>query len=161
VPKRTHQVAALPWRQGEDGLEILLVTTRTSKRWVIPKGWTMEDKADHEAAAIEAYEEAGAVGDAEAVSASNYRYRKILRNGKSRVVRVEVFTLQVNTMLDDWPERLERERQWLSPQQALQLIGEPGLVPVIVKFGGLKLGLLQRVKLWLRNIFLSQQSDEK
>jgi 8-oxo-dGTP pyrophosphatase MutT (NUDIX family) len=134
MPQRTHQVAALPWRQGENGLEILLVTTRTTKRWVIPKGWTMKGKADHEAAATEAYEEAGVSGNTDASPVGQYGYLKLLNSGKPRHLNVHVFAVEVEEVLDDWPEKPERERQWVSPQQALALVGEAELLPVISAF---------------------------
>lgn len=131
---RTQQVAALPWRQGEHGPEILLVTTRTTKRWLIPKGWTMDGKADHEAAATEAYEEAGVRGIADTMPVGQYGYLKLLKSGKPRHLTVQVFAIAVDEVLDDWPEKSDRERQWASPQQALALIGEPELLPVISVF---------------------------
>ena len=131
---KTQQVAALPWRKGKKSVEILLVTTRTTKRWVIPKGWTMDGKADHEAAAIEAFEEAGVLGVADLNPLGRYGYVKLLQNGKARHVKVRVFALAVDEILEDWPERTERQRQWVSPQQALALIGEPELLQIIADF---------------------------
>jgi 8-oxo-dGTP pyrophosphatase MutT (NUDIX family) len=131
---KTQQVAALPWRQGENGVEILLVTTRTTKRWVLPKGWTMDGKADHDAAAIEAFEEAGVTGRVEANACGHYGYVKILNSGKARHVKVQVFALAVDAVQDNWPEQAERQRQWVRPLQALDVIGEPELLPVIAQF---------------------------
>jgi 8-oxo-dGTP pyrophosphatase MutT (NUDIX family) len=128
------QVAALPWRQGEHGVEILLVTTRTTKRWLIPKGWTMAGKADHEAAAQEAFEEAGVRGRADVLPIAHYGYLKALQNGKQRRVQVQVFALPVTEVLSTWPEQQERERQWLPPLDALRIIGEPELLPIIADF---------------------------
>jgi 8-oxo-dGTP pyrophosphatase MutT (NUDIX family) len=133
---RTQQVAALPWRVGEHGVEILLVTTRTTKRWLIPKGWTMDGKADYEAAAIEAYEEAGVRGDVETTPLGDYGYLKLLRSGKAKHVTVQVYGLRVETELDDWPECHERQRQWFAKSHALAVIGEPELLPVVAAFDG-------------------------
>jgi 8-oxo-dGTP pyrophosphatase MutT (NUDIX family) len=134
MPRRPHQVAALPWRQGENGLEILLVTTRTTKRWVIPKGWTMKGKADHEAAATEAYEEAGVQGDVQPAPVGSYGYLKLMRNGEAKHITVQVYAMRVQDVLDDWPEREERERKWVDLAQALAMIGEPELLPVVEAF---------------------------
>jgi 8-oxo-dGTP pyrophosphatase MutT (NUDIX family) len=131
---KTQQVAALPWRRSEKGLEILLVTTRTTKRWLVPKGWTMDGKADHDAAAIEAYEEAGVRGKVDAQPIGRYGYVKLLQNGKARHVRVRVFALEVNEVLEDWPEMGQRERKWVGAQDALTIIGEPELLPVVAAF---------------------------
>jgi 8-oxo-dGTP pyrophosphatase MutT (NUDIX family) len=144
---KTQQVAALPWRQGENGIEILLVTTRTTKRWVIPKGWTMDGKADFEAAAIEAYEEAGVVGVADIAPVGRYGYLKILQSGKPRRVNVRVFAMAVNEVLMEWPERHERERQWVSPQRALALIGEPELLPIVASFAKIPLVTRERAEI--------------
>jgi 8-oxo-dGTP pyrophosphatase MutT (NUDIX family) len=160
---RTQQVAALPWRQGEAGVEILLVTTRTTKRWVVPKGWTMDGKADHEAAAIEAFEEAGVKGEINANPVGHYGYVKVLQSGKARHLKVRVFALEVTESLDIWPERADRQRQWVSPQQAMAIAGEPELIPVILKFAELRLdsatvaprgvSFVERLKSWWRKLF--------
>lgn len=162
MTNRTYQVAALPWRIGDRGVEFLLVTTRTTKRWVIPKGWTMDGKADHEAAAIEAYEEAGVNGTMNATTVGTYSYVKILRNGTTRFLRVNVYALQVKDVLDDWPERAERDRQWVSKQQAVEMIGEAELLPVIVAFdesthvavaaSNVNEGMIARIKKWWRKL---------
>jgi 8-oxo-dGTP pyrophosphatase MutT (NUDIX family) len=162
MPKRTHQVAALPWRRGEGGLEFLLVTTRTTKRWLIPKGWTMDGKADHDAAAIEAYEEAGVKGLVSSMPAGQYGYVKMLRDGKTRYLNVRVYALQIEEVLEAWPEQAERERRWVSKREALEMIGEPELLPVIVAFDGkdirvetvspVHVGHFEDFKKWWRNM---------
>lgn len=129
-----RQVAALPWRRGKNGVEILLVTTRTTKRWVIPKGWSMDGKADYEAAAQEAYEEAGVRGSISSATCGSYGYRKISDKGKARLVVVTVFPLHVDQELNDWPEHHERERRWMSGIEACELAGDPELVPVLKSF---------------------------
>jgi 8-oxo-dGTP pyrophosphatase MutT (NUDIX family) len=131
---RNNQVAALPWRHGQAGVEILLVTTRTTRRWVIPKGWPMPDKTDHAAAAIEAYEEAGVRGAVSSKAVGSYLYSKISEKGKTRVITVTVYPLAVKHELSDWPERHERERRWVSCKEAAALTGEPELVPVLKGF---------------------------
>ena len=132
--KHDHQVAALPWRRGAEGVEILLVTTRTTKRWVIPKGWPMDGKADHEAAAIEAYEEAGVRGHISAAVCGQYGYLKMSEKGRAKQLMVTVYPLQVEMELAGWPERHERERRWMSCTEACELAGEPGLVPLLKSF---------------------------
>ncbi len=131
---KTLQVAALPWRQTENGIEILLVTTRTTKRWLIPKGWTMEGKADFEAAAIEAFEEAGVRGVVEPLPIGQFGYLKTLQSGKPRHVKVDVFAIEVEQELDEWPERHERERRWYAMPEAIKRVEEPELVPVLQEF---------------------------
>ncbi len=162
MPK-SKQIAALPWRITENGLEILLVTTRTTKRWVIPKGWTMDGKADHDAAVIEAFEEAGVRGRVETHPVGSYGYLKILQSGRARHVTVQVFSIAVDEVLDIWPERAERQRRWVSPEQAQVLIGEPELLPVISAFArghamtltalSPKVRLAVRLKKWWHDLF--------
>jgi 8-oxo-dGTP pyrophosphatase MutT (NUDIX family) len=162
VMAKDRQVAALPWRQRESGVEILLVTTRTTKRWLIPKGWTMEGTADYEAAAIEAYEEAGVRGVVEAEPLGQYGYVKLMQSGKARHVNVQVFKLAVFEILEDWPECADRQRRWVQPAEALALIGEPELFPVIEAFekslnigakpSRVEKGVIERVKRWWRGI---------
>lgn len=125
---------------GERGVEILLVTTRTTKRWLIPKGWTMDGMADYAAAEIEAFEEAGVRGEISPDHVGSYGYLKVLRSGKAKHVDVKVYALRVQTELDDWPERGERQRQWFDKAQALAMIGEPELLPIIAAFEGHTIG---------------------
>jgi 8-oxo-dGTP pyrophosphatase MutT (NUDIX family) len=131
---RKKQVAALPWRRGEVGVEILMITTRTTKRWVIPKGWPMEGKADHDAAAVEAFEEAGVQGVVSSQSFAHYGYLKVSDKGNAKFITVTVYALRVEQELEDWPERLERERRWVTAADAADLSGEPELVPVLQQF---------------------------
>ncbi|HEY8579134.1 MAG TPA: NUDIX hydrolase, partial [Beijerinckiaceae bacterium] len=88
-----QQVAALPWRLAPTGVEILLITSRGTKRWVIPKGWPMPGRRPHEAAQREAYEEAGVKGAIEPAPLGCYEYRKAAKNGALILCRVDVFPL--------------------------------------------------------------------
>jgi 8-oxo-dGTP pyrophosphatase MutT (NUDIX family) len=161
------QVAALPWRQSEVGLEILLITTRSTKRWVAPKGWPMVGKADHEAAAIEAYEEAGVRGDIDPSPIGSYGYVKVLRNGQAKHVNVQVYAMRVDETLEDWPEREERQRRWVDHAQALAIIGEPELTLVVAAFEGqsagasskpqLRFGFFEIFKKWCSRILRHQE----
>jgi 8-oxo-dGTP pyrophosphatase MutT (NUDIX family) len=131
------QYAALPWRKRADGsVEILLITSRESRRWVIPKGWPMKDKTPAEAAAQEAYEEAGIVGAPRSKAVGAYHYDKRLASGRLQHVRVQVFPLEVKEARDIWPEMIERDRLWSSPAEAAALVDEPELRGILAKFGG-------------------------
>ena len=80
-----RQVAALPWRRGADGgVEILLVTSRETRRWVTPKGGRMPGKTDAEAAAQEALEEAGVEGRVADEPVGSFRYLKVLKRRAAR-----------------------------------------------------------------------------
>lgn len=129
-----RQVAALPWRRGADGIEILLVTSRGTRRWVTPKGGRMIGKTDAEAAAQEALEEAGVEGTARAQPCGVFRYLKVLKRRASRWCVVAVHPLEVTRELEDWKERAERERAWFTRAEAAERVDEPDLAALIRGF---------------------------
>ncbi len=96
----------------------MLVTSRETRRWVLPKGWAEAGLAPHDLAAREAFEEGGIVGEAAAEAVGAYGYLKRLPGGRSVECRVEVFPLRVERLLGDWPERGQRERRWFTPARA-------------------------------------------
>jgi 8-oxo-dGTP pyrophosphatase MutT (NUDIX family) len=146
--QRRRQVAALPWRAapGADGagLEILLVSSRETRRWVIPKGWPMRGKADHLAAAQEAYEEAGLDGRVVERPIGEYPYLKRLKSGVGRPVTVDVFPLEVTGEHATWPEKGQRVLQWMSPVEAALAVQEPELRDLIARFAGVELPAEER-----------------
>jgi 8-oxo-dGTP pyrophosphatase MutT (NUDIX family) len=128
------QVAALPYRTNEAGHpEILLVTSRETRRWVIPKGWPMKDRADHHAAAQEAFEEAGVTGQVAALAVGAYRYWKRRRN-RADLCQVNVYPLEVREQLEDWPEQGERQRTWFTREEAADRVDEPELRQILRSF---------------------------
>ena len=130
-----EQFAALPWRRtASGGIEVLLITSRETRRWVLPKGWPMPDHTPAQAAAQEAYEEAGVVGQAEPEPVGEYGYGKRLRYGAVQGVRVAVFAMEVFVERMAWPERDQREKLWTSPEQAADLVEEPELAELIRSF---------------------------
>ncbi|WP_332689310.1 NUDIX hydrolase [Bosea sp. (in: a-proteobacteria)] len=131
-PIRT-QYAALPYRLSATGtLDIMLITSRDTGRWVIPKGWPMRGKTGAEAAAREAYEEAGIIGQASAAPVGAYHYRKRRSHGASVLCRVEVFPLDVLEELQRWPEKRQRRRSWFSAEDAAALVDEEELKALIL-----------------------------
>ena len=139
APKRTarsetRQVAALPWRLTDDGRQILMITSRETRRWVIPKGGRMVGKTDPEAAAQEAMEEAGVRGEMDQTSIGVFRYAKGLKDGGVRQCVVSVYPLQVLVQLGAWPEAHQRERRWMSMSEAADLVHEPDLAALIRDF---------------------------
>jgi 8-oxo-dGTP pyrophosphatase MutT (NUDIX family) len=127
------QYAALPFRMGADGRpQILLLTSRETKRWVIPKGWPMRGKKPREVAAQEAFEEAGLVGTLIGKRpVGNFHYAKELTSGESILCQVKVFLLLVEQQLDDWPEHGQRETRWFSAVEAAALVDEGGLAEIL------------------------------
>lgn len=129
-----RQVAALPWRRGAEGLEILLVTSRETRRWVTPKGGRMPGKTDAEAAAQEALEEAGVEGFVSPEPVGMFRYLKMLKRRAPRWCVVALYGLEVRDEHADWPERTERERTWMSREAAAASVEEPDLRALIAAF---------------------------
>ncbi|MDN2565973.1 NUDIX hydrolase [Aquibium sp. A9E412] len=128
------QVAALPWRPAGGGVEVLLVTSRGTGRWVLPKGWPEGDEALHAAALREAAEEAGVDGRISRDPCGSYFYGKTAASGLTRRCEVAVFPLAVAHEADSWPEKAVRERVWLAPAEAARRVAEPDLGELIAGF---------------------------
>jgi len=141
---RKVQYAALPFRPKDGGIEIMLVTSRETRRWVIPKGWPMKGRSPAEAAAQEALEEAGVEGPISDKPVGHYRYNKRLADGSLRNTRVHVFALKVKAEKDDWAERAERERRWFDPLDAVAAVDEHDLRALIAAFARLALDAVDR-----------------
>jgi 8-oxo-dGTP pyrophosphatase MutT (NUDIX family) len=123
----------LPYRFTEAGaLEILLVTSRNTRRWIIPKGWPIKGMKPAKSAAREAYVEAGVRGAVAGKAIGTFSYEKRLE-GESRAVscEVRVFPLLVKRQLKAWPEANERELWWLNPVDAASRVEEEGLRKLI------------------------------
>lgn len=133
-PKPRRQFGALPYRVNGE-LEVLLVTTRDSGRWVIPKGWPMLGKTPRAAAAREALEEAGVVGKPGRRNLGAYTYPKLLKSGVTVICRVTVFPLAVTEQKTQWREQDQRQTRWFSPVEAAEVVQEPGLSAIIRDFG--------------------------
>ncbi len=127
------QVAALPYRRA-GRLEVLLITSRETRRWVIPKGWPMKGRTPAEAAAQEALEEAGVRGEMMDASIGTYRYLKYIKTGASVLCEVEVFPLQVAGQLDTWREQDQRNQRWFAAEEAATSVDEPELGELIRAF---------------------------
>ena len=128
------QYAALPYRMFDDqGLKVMLITSRGTGRWVVPKGWPMSGIKPWRAAAREAYEEAGIVGNIEKRAAGRYDYEKRLNDGTVAVCEVEVFPMRVEEELPRWPEQQQRTRRWFSPEEAALLVDEKGLQTLLAE----------------------------
>ena len=132
-PKPRAQYAALPFRRAPE-LEILLVTSRETARWVIPKGWPMRGKTRREAAIVEAIEEAGVEGRLIKKALGQYQYLKVLRSGDSQRCKVTVFALEVTLQRAAWREQDQRSSQWFASDAAAAAVREPGLARMIRKF---------------------------
>jgi 8-oxo-dGTP pyrophosphatase MutT (NUDIX family) len=128
------QVAALPWRKTTDGVEVMLVTSRDTGRWVLPKGWPEFGEQFCEAAAREAGEEAGLKGAISSQEAGRYYYTKGLAGGDSVRCEVLVYPLEVDDVADKWKEKGQRKRKWVSPAKAADMVAETDLGKMILAF---------------------------
>ena len=129
------QVAALCWRRSpRKGLRILLTTSRDTGRWVIPKGWPMRNRTESEAAAREAYEEAGVRGEVSKRSLGIYTYAKVLDARRSITCVVRVYPLDVREMLRVYPETGQRRNRWFRPEKAARQVAEHELATLIRSF---------------------------
>lgn len=124
------QVAALPVRIGPNGPEVMLITSRESRRWIVPKGWPMKGRKDHEAAAQEALEEAGLEGRIRKHPIGAYTYDKRLP-GSVAPCRVMVYRLDVEGERAAWRELGQRERRWFPLDEAAAVVAEPKLASMI------------------------------
>jgi 8-oxo-dGTP pyrophosphatase MutT (NUDIX family) len=131
-PRR--QFGALPYRETGDDLEILLISSRETRRWVLPKGWPMKGIKPHRAAAQEAMEEAGLIGRIAKTPIGTFGYLKRLNNGATLQCEVTVFPMKVDRELKRWPEAHERSRQWFSLAEAVRVAGEMELRALLERF---------------------------
>ena len=130
------QYGALPYRFTENAaLEVLLVTTRQTKRWIIPKGWPIKGLKPAKSAAREAFEEAGVRGKVGGKSLGAFAYDKLIDELGIRVIcEVRVFPLLATRQSEVWPESEQRTIQWVEPTKAASLIKEPGLKKLVAAF---------------------------
>ncbi|UWU32498.1 NUDIX hydrolase (plasmid) [Rhizobium sp. WSM1274] len=131
-----QQYGALCFRHGNGGseVEILVITSRESARWVIPKGWPMKGKKPFEAAAIEAWEEAGVRGVVKKKPVGRYTYLKELDNGDVVPCIVDIFQIEVTDISGDFKERSQRILEWVSPDEAARRVREIELKSLLVQF---------------------------
>jgi 8-oxo-dGTP pyrophosphatase MutT (NUDIX family) len=124
------QVAALPLRRTNGVTEVLLVTSRETGRWIIPKGWRRKGLKGHKAAAREARQEAGVRGKIEQKPAGHFLYMKRERSADGPI-DVTVFILSVRKESKHWPEADQRQRAWFAIENAAARVREPGLSSII------------------------------
>ena len=136
VQDSNTQYAALPWRRAGDTIEILLVTTRNTQRWIVPKGWPLAGRSPSACAALEALEEAGVQGNIATKALGTFTYGKRRKSGEIVLCRVHVFAMEVTHQRRHWAEKRARETRWCSPEEALARVNEPGLRRLIAKFSG-------------------------
>jgi uncharacterized protein len=151
-----RQIAALPYRTEGDALDapvsILLITSRETKRWVIPKGNLIAGLSPHAAAAHEAEEEAGVIGAACPTPLGAYRYLNTRKNGASLMLDVDVFPIMVTQELDEWEEQDQRERRWFPLADAADAVDEPDLRDLIRSFRASEIVTVSRTSAFLASV---------
>lgn len=124
------QFGALPVRLRDGRPVVLLVTSRDTGRWVIPKGWPMPGRSREQAATTEAFEEAGLRGRIIGGCIGGYSYWKQYR-ARRMLCTVDVFLMRVDAELPRWPEKRQRLRHWFTPEEAATLVEEQVLADII------------------------------
>ncbi|NOX74368.1 MAG: NUDIX hydrolase [Alphaproteobacteria bacterium] len=128
------QYAALCYRARKGRkVEILLVTSRKTGRWIPPKGWPMKGKSPEKAAAQEAFEEAGVKGQVYDFALGRYRYKRENGVGKPSD-EAYIFPLEVEKLAKRFKEKGQRKIKWFSPKKAAMLVREPKLKKIIREF---------------------------
>ncbi|GGB54714.1 NTP pyrophosphohydrolase [Roseibium aquae] len=128
------QIAALCYRWKDGELEVLLVTSREKGRWILPKGWPELDQEAFETAVTEAFEEAGARGRPDRRAFGSFRSHKGLSNGLELRTKVLVFPIEVDRLLEDFPEKGQRQRAWMPVARAIEMADEPGARALLRRF---------------------------
>ena len=128
IPAFCQQVAALPWRREADGaISVLLITSRSNGKWMLPKGWPIKGLSEAESARQEALEEAGVEGVIDTQAVGSYRYSKFFSDGSSTPGQAIIFPLTVTREKKGWKEKGQRQRRWMSPREAAEAAHEPDL----------------------------------
>ncbi|MGA8757226.1 MAG: NUDIX hydrolase [Stellaceae bacterium] len=127
-----HQAGVIAYRVVDGGIRVLLMTSRDTGRWIIPRGNIKIGTTPAKAAEREAYEEAGIRGEIlGSIPLGFYTYCKVLASGEKQPATVEVYLLLVTQQLKKWPEKHERRLSWVSLKKAVRLVQEPGVVPLL------------------------------
>ncbi len=130
-PKRV-QVAALCYRDTDEGKRVLLITSRDTGRWIVPKGWPIDGLDGPGAALQEAWEEAGVTkADIEDEPIGLYEYAKGLGEGMTVPVETRVYLTRVRDLSEEYPEASLRKRAWFAPKDAANLVDEPDLKAIL------------------------------
>ena len=128
------QFAALCYRVRQGKIQVLVITSRRSKRWIMPKGWPMDGKTPAASALREAWEEAGVRGTAQETALGAYTYGKKTSDDAGIYCMVMLYPVKVKTLAKKFPEKGQRKRRWVSRKKAARLVNEPELGRLIMGF---------------------------
>ncbi|MEW9612904.1 NUDIX hydrolase [Shinella sp. S4-D37] len=127
-----QQYGVIPWRKDRRGrMRVLLVTSRGRGRWVVPKGLPRKDRPPYLSAAMDAFAEAGVIGDILTHPLAGYRYAREVADGTQQRCHVTLFGLRVRGTLTNWPERAQRMRAWFDPEEAAGMVQNAELARAI------------------------------
>lgn len=128
------QFAALCYRIKDEKVQFCMITSRGTGRWIIPKGWPMDGETPSDAAATEAFEEAGLRGKIKHQPIGVYSYNKARANDDDLPCIAVVYPMKVKRVLTKWPEKKQRQRKWVSRKKAAELVNEPELRDIMLRF---------------------------
>ncbi len=131
MAKGTRQCAALPFKEESGETLVMLITSRETGRWILPKGWVEKRLTESELAAKEALEEAGIIGQVSPTPISCYHYTKRMQVETKECI-VNVYPLRVTRLLDDWKEVHQRRREWFTIAQAALQVDDGELVTILL-----------------------------
>ncbi len=129
------QVAALCWRLRAGAVQLLMVTSRGTGRWIVPKGWQIAGQDAAASALTEAWEEAGVRGTVASDPVGIFNYVKLLDDGTGQPIIATLYAVKVRALMKTWPEMTERRRKWMSPRKAAARVAEPELAALLLGFG--------------------------
>jgi 8-oxo-dGTP pyrophosphatase MutT (NUDIX family) len=128
------QFAALCYRVVKDKVQVLVISSRGTGRWILPKGWPMDGKTPAEAALQEAWEEAGVIGKVVSAPLGLYSYQKVQDHAHDFPCIAVVYAVKVKSLSKDFPEAGERRVKWVGRKKAAKLVDEPELSQILRDF---------------------------
>jgi 8-oxo-dGTP pyrophosphatase MutT (NUDIX family) len=128
------QYAALPYTVDAGRVRVMLITSRETKRWIIPKGWPKRDLKPYRLAELEAFEEAGLRGKISKDVVGQFTYQKLMDDGSQVQCDVIVYPLLVESQASNWPERDDRNCKWVKLSKAAKLVDDKGLAELLREF---------------------------
>jgi 8-oxo-dGTP pyrophosphatase MutT (NUDIX family) len=141
-----HQAGVLAYRLADGKVVVLLLTSRETGRFVIPKGNIGQGLSPRDAGAKEAFEEGGIVGTFDGdMPVGFFTYQKRNADGSISSTTVEVYALRVDRQKKHWPEKKERQLAWVSPKRAAKLVDEPSLAKLFLRFAEIKMAVRARI----------------
>ncbi len=131
---KAKQYAALPYTLDAGRVRVMLITSRETGRWIIPKGWPKRGVEPHRLAALEAFEEAGLRGKISEKPLGQFTYKKLMDDGSEVKCDVSVYSLLVESQASDWPEKEDRNCKWVKLSKAVNLVDDKGLAELLREF---------------------------